>query len=255
MESKKNSSLQSNQCRVGFISAKRRGLIYLVYDCLIIEDEVPLAENTCKYLNLSGVNAAAVFSIKEYHEFMNENTTRLILLDVNLGDGCGYNLCKQIRKGTQIPIIFISCQTEEESILLGLNVGGDDFICKPYSLQILLAKVKAVLRRYSIADDLKTVFFGECQVNIAEETVLKRGQPVSLKRMEEKLLLYLIKNRNRLVKKEELFKEVWQEAYVGEGTLNVHIRKIREKIEENPSNPVYIITEYGKGYMFLLKER
>ena len=102
---------------------------------------------------------------------------------------------------------------------------------------------------------MKTVFFGECQVNIAEETVLKRGQPVSLKRMEKKLLLYLIKNRNRLVKKEELFKEVWQEAYVGEGTLNVHIRKIREKIEENPSNPVYIITEYGKGYMFLLKER
>ena len=70
----------------------------MVYDCLIIEDEVPLAENTCKYLTLSGVNAASVFSIKEYHEFVKENTTRLILLDINLGDGCGYNLCKQIRE-------------------------------------------------------------------------------------------------------------------------------------------------------------
>ena len=228
MESKKNSSLQSDKCRVGCISAERRSWIYLVYDCLIIEDEVPLAENTCKYLTLSGVNA---------------------------GDGCGYNLCKQIREGAQVPIIFISCQTEEESILLGLNVGGDDFICKPYSLQILLAKVKAVLRRYSAVDESKIVSFGECQVNIAEETVLKKGQPVSLKRMEKKLLLYLVKNRNRLVEKEELFKEVWQEAYVGEGTLNVHIRKIREKIEENPSKPIYIITEYGKGYMFLLKEK
>lgn len=255
MESKKNSSLQSDKCRVGCISAERRSWIYLVYDCLIIEDEVPLAENTCKYLTLSGVNAASVFSIKEYHEFVKENTTRLILLDINLGDGCGYNLCKQIREGAQVPIIFISCQTEEESILLGLNVGGDDFICKPYSLQILLVKVKAVLRRYSAADESKIVSFGECQVNIAEETVLKKGQPVSLKRMEKKLLLYLVKNRNRLVEKEELFKEVWQEAYVGEGTLNVHIRKIREKIEENPSKPIYIITEYGKGYMFLLKEK
>ncbi len=76
-----------------------------------------------------------------------------------------------------------------------------------------------------------------------------------MKRMEKKLLLYLIQNRNRLVKKEELFKEVWQESYVGEGTLNVHIRKIREKIENNPSKPEHIITEYGKGYIFLLKER
>ncbi len=225
----------------------------MVYDCLIIEDEVPLAENTCKYFNLSGINTAVVFSIKEYYEFLNENTAHLILLDVNLGDGCGYNLCKQMREESQVPIIFISCQTEEESILLGLNVGGDDFICKPYSLPILLAKVKAVLRRYSSEDDTKNIFFGECQVNTEEETILKKGQPVLLKRMEKKLLFYLINNKNRLVEKEELFKEVWQEAFVGEGTLNVHIRKIREKIEENPSNPVYIITEYGKGYMFKLK--
>lgn len=223
----------------------------MVYDCLMIEDEAPLAENTCKYLNLSGVNAAAVSGVEEYHEFIKGNTARMILLDINLGDGCGYNLCRQIREETQVPIIFVSCQTEEESILLGLNVGGDDFICKPYSLPILLAKVKAVLRRYSAGDD-RIISFGECQVNMEEETLVRKGQPVLLKRMEMKLLLYLVRNRNRLVEKEELFKEVWQEAYVGDGTLNVHIRKLREKVEENPSSPVYIITEYGKGYMFRL---
>lgn len=189
--------------------------------------------------------------MEEYREFIRENTARMILLDINLGDGCGYNLCRQIREETQVPIIFVSCQTEEESILLGLNVGGDDFICKPYSLPILLAKVKAVLRRYSAGDD-RIISFGECQVNMEEETLLKKGEPVLLKRMEMKLLLYLIRNRNRLVGKEELFKEVWQEAYVGDGTLNVHIRKLREKVEDNPSSPVYIITEYGKGYMFRL---
>lgn len=227
----------------------------MVYDCLIIEDEVPLAENTCKYFNLSGVKTAAVFGIKEYYEFTNENTARMLLLDINLGDGCGYNLCRQIRENEQMPIVFISCMTEEENILLGLSVGGDDFICKPYSLQILLAKVKAMLRRITVGDDLENISFGDFQVNITDETVLKNKEQVPLKRMEKKLLLYLIKNRNRLVTKEELFKEVWQENYVGEGTLNVHIRKIREKIENDPSHPDYIITEYGKGYMFLLKEK
>ena len=223
----------------------------MVYDCLMIEDEAPLAENTCKYLNLSGINAAAVSGVEEYLEFIKDNTTRMILLDINLGDGCGYNLCRQIREETQVPIIFVSCQMEEENILLGLNVGGDDFICKPYSLPILLAKVRAVLRRYSAGDD-RIISFWECQVNMKEETLFKKGEPVLLKRMEMKLLLYLIRNRNRLVEKEELFKEVWQEAYVGDGTLNVHIRKLREKVEDNPSSPVYIITEYGKGYMFRL---
>ena len=227
----------------------------MVYDCLIIEDEVPLAENTCKYFNLSGVKTAAVFCIKEYYEFINENTARMLLLDINLGDGCGYNLCRQIRENEQMPIIFISCMTEEENILLGLSVGGDDFICKPYSLQILLAKVKAMLRRITVGDDLGNISFGDFQVNITDEAVLKNKEQVPLKRMEKKLLLYLIKNRNRLVTKEELFKEVWQETYVGEGTLNVHIRKIREKIENDPSHPDYIITEYGKGYMFLLKDK
>ena len=223
----------------------------MVYDCLMIEDEAPLAENTCKYLNLSGINAATVSGVEGYHEFIKGNTARMILLDINLGDGCGYNLCRQIREETKVPIIFVSCQTEEESILLGLNVGGDDFICKPYSLPILLAKVKAVLRRCSAGDD-RIISFGGCQVNMEEETLLRKGQPVLLKRMEMKLLLYLVRNRNRLVEKEELFREVWQEAYVGDGTLNVHIRKLREKVEENPSSPVYIITEYGKGYMFRL---
>lgn len=223
----------------------------MVYDCLMIEDEAPLAENTCKYLNLSGIDAAAVSGVEGYHEFIKGNTARMILLDINLEDGCGYNLCRQIREETQVPIIFVSCQTEEESILLGLNVGGDDFICKPYSLPILLAKVKAVLRRCSSGDD-RIISFGECQVNMEEETLLRKGQPVLLKRMEMKLLLYLVRNRNRLVEKEELFREVWQEAYVGDGTLNVHIRKLREKVEENPSSPAYIITEYGKGYMFRL---
>lgn len=227
----------------------------MIYDCLMIEDEIPLAENTCKYLNLSGVCATAVPGVAQYYDFIRENTARVILLDISLSDGCGYNLCRQMREETQVPVLFISCRTEEESILLGLNVGGDDFICKPYSLPVLVAKVKAVLRRYA-SDEHETILsFGGCQADMTRETVLRNGQPVPLRRMEKKLLFYLIRNRNRLVAKEELFREVWQESYVADGTLNVHIRKLREKIEENPSSPLYIITEYGRGYMFRVSGR
>lgn len=226
----------------------------MVYDCLIIEDEIPLAENTCKYFNLLGVSTFAVFSLKEYYEFVKENSAKLILLDINLEDGCGYNLCKDIRENSKIPIIFISSQVQEESILLGLNVGGDDFICKPYSLQILLAKVKIALKKLPVKNSIHIISFNGYEINLNEETIVKDGKNIFFKRMELKLLIYLVKNKNRLVTKNEIFKEVWQESYVSDGTLNVHIRKIREKIEENPSQPKYIITEYGKGYMFLLKE-
>lgn len=226
----------------------------MLYDCLIVEDEVPLADSTCKYLNLSGVRAEAVHSVQAFDAFWQEHSARLILLDIRLADGCGYNLCRRLREETQVPIVFISCQTAEENILLGLNVGGDDFICKPYSLPILLAKVKAVLRRCPADGEGETVSFGACEVHLAQETVYRNKEPVVLKRMELKLLLYLIRNRNRLVEKEELYREVWQEAFVGDGTLNVHIRRLREKIEENPSKPKFILTEYGKGYLFRLRE-
>lgn len=225
------------------------------YDCLIVEDEISLAESTCKYLVFSGINAKAVFSMEECLNFIHNNTTQLILLDINLGDGSGYNLCQIIREQLQIPIIFISSQTSEESILLALNVGGDDYICKPYSLPILLAKVKVVLKRQTkIVEEKEWVCFNDIRVNCEKEIVMDSEHDLVLKRMEKKLLLYLLKNRNRIVTKEELFQNVWNEAFVGEGTLNVHIRKLREKIEKNPSIPQYIITEYGKGYSFNFKE-
>ena len=224
------------------------------YECLIVEDEEVLAENTCRYLNLSGVNSYAVNSIKEYNEFSQENSAEVILLDINLGDGNGYTLCQNIREHSQVPIIFISSQTHDEAIILGLNIGADDFVCKPYSLQILLAKVKAALRRSPKKEDGKEIIFGDCFINLNTEKVYKSEKEVTLRGMERKLLMYLISNRNKLITKEELFKNVWEEAFVADGTLNVHIRKLREKIENDPSNPQYIITEYSRGYKFKLEE-
>ena len=219
------------------------------YDCLIIDDEKLLADSTAEYFNLFGVKTAIAYSASDCRAFFKENTAELLLLDINLGDGSGFELCKELRKNTEIPILFISARTSDDDKIIALNIGGDDYIQKPYSLGVLLAKVKVVLKRYGqkenteYSDDRLTVDFGAKQVFV-------EGQLVKLTSLEFKLLAYLIQNANRVISKQELFEKVWEDKFTGDGTLNVHIRKIREVIERDPSTPEYIITVWGDGYKF-----
>jgi two-component system response regulator RegX3 len=134
-------------------------------------------------------------------------------------------------------------------VLLALNIGGDDYIQKPYSLSILMAKVKTVLKRYRPNYE-NTISFGSFTIDLDMEKLTESGKEIKLKAMEYKLLAYLAQNKNRTVSKEELFQKVWGDAITGEGTLNVHIRRLREKIEENPNEPRYIKTIWGTGYVF-----
>lgn len=219
------------------------------YDCLIIDDEKLLADSTAEYFNLFGVQTAVAYSASDCRSFFDGNTAQLLLLDINLGDGSGFALCRELREKTDIPILFISARTSDDDKIIALNIGGDDYVQKPYSLSVLLAKVKVVLRRYGqsedgrYSDDRLTVDFDARQV-------LVEGQPVKLTSREFKLLCYLIKNENRVVSKQELFEKVWEDQFTGDGTLNVHIRKIREAIERQPGSPEYIITVWGDGYKF-----
>ena len=219
------------------------------YDCLIIDDEKLLADSTAEYFNLFGVKTAIAYSASDCRAFFKENTAELLLLDINLGDGSGFELCKELRKNTEIPILFISARTSDDDKIIALNIGGDDYIQKPYSLGVLLAKVKVVLKRYGqkenteYSDDRLTVDFGAKQVFV-------EGQLVKLTSLEFKLLAYLIQNANRVISKQELFEKVWEDKFTGDGTLNVHIRKIREVIERDPSSPEYVITVWGDGYKF-----
>ena len=221
------------------------------YDCLIVDDEVMLAENTRDYFNMLGVKTTWVADEKSCLRFFQENDADIILLDINLGDTSGFELCNHLRKTTNIPIIFISARKSDDDVLLALNIGGDDYIKKPYSLAILLAKVKAVLKRYNTntVDEgifTDTNFF----IDFSNKSVSLRGEKIELKAMEYKLLSYLVKNRNRVVPKDELFRNVWEDSFSDENTLNVHVRRLREKIEENPSQPQYLVTSRGKGYAF-----
>ena len=219
------------------------------YDCLIIDDEELLSESTREYFDTFGVKTAWVVDEKSCTEFLLENTADLILLDINLGTSSGFDLCKRLRETTDIPILFISARTSDDDMLLALNIGGDDYIQKPYSLSILLAKVKAVLRRYQTTAE-PLFICDKLQIDFENMAVHIGGQKIKLKTMEYKLLAYLVKNKNRVVTKDEIFRKVWEDSITGDNTLNVHIRHLREKIEENPNAPRYIKTAWGTGYVF-----
>lgn len=219
------------------------------YDCLIIDDEKMLADSTAEYFNLFGVSAAVVYSAEECRSFFENNSADLLLIDINLGDDSGFELCRELREKTQIPILFISARSSDDDKIIALNIGGDDYIQKPYSLGVLLAKVKAVLKRYGSTDTAYSD--GWLTVDFNAKQVLADGIPAKLTALEFKLLTYLVKNENRVVSKQEIFDNVWEDKFTGDGTLNVHIRKIREAIEREPSDPKYIVTVWGDGYKFI----
>ena len=219
------------------------------YDCFIIDDEKLLADSTAEYFNLFGVNTAVAYSAAQCRKFFETDSAQLLLLDINLGDGSGFELCRELREKTDVPILFISARTSDDDQIIALNIGGDDYIQKPYSLSVLLAKVKVVLKRYgeqgdsAYCDDWLTVDFDTRQVRAG-------GSPVRLTALEFRLLSYLIRHENKVISKQELFENVWEDKFTGDGTLNVHIRKIREAIERTPGKPEYILTVWGDGYRF-----
>lgn len=222
------------------------------YNVLIIDDEKELAESTSEYFNMMGLTSTCAFTSEEALKFFKMNEAGVILLDINLGDSSGFNLCKKLRETIDSPILFISARSSDDDMVVALNIGGDDYITKPYSLNVLFAKVKAVLNRYE-SSGKKTgdcLVFGNLKIDVGAGIVYRKGEEVILTAMEYKLLAYLATNRNKVIGKEEIFSNVWEDSFVTDGTLNVHIRHLREKLENDPNDPEFIKTARGRGYMF-----
>ena len=257
------------------------------YKVLMIDDDVVIAQSTAEYFNMFDIKTAFVTSFDDAVEFLEENMVSLLLLDINLGDKSGFELCKKVRENYDMPILFISARTSDDDVLIALNIGGDDYIKKPYTLSILLAKVKTILARYEKAkEDAELIAKAyqnsdksagvpnesgriqslEADTSAAESSgiipltseisldtnihKLRKGEElINLKAMEYKMLIYLLENKNRVVTKDELLKNVWDDEFVGEGTLAVHIRHLREKIEVDSKNPAVIKTVWGVGYL------
>ncbi len=223
------------------------------YDCLIIDDERELADNTCEYFNMFDVPSRAVYSKAEALDFLARDSASLILLDINLSDGSGFELCKHIRQTLDTPILFISARNTDDDKIIALNIGGDDYIEKPYSLGVVLAKVKAVLKRINKTSEVKPDIYddGRIRVDKVNKVLTVEGEVKKLTSMEFSLLSYLIDNSDRLITKAELFDNVWKDKFTSDGTLNVHIRKLREAIEPDSTNPTYIVTVWKEGYKFV----
>ena len=227
----------------------------------MIDDDPVIAETTAEYFNMFDVPTAAVGGYEEALAFLKENTADLLLLDINLGDRSGFELCKKIRTEYNMPIFFISARSSDDDVLMALKIGGDDYIRKPYTMSILLAKVQAALRRQEGAfqTEQKASESEEKLLHIRDDLFLDTGtyriqkgrEIISLKAMEYKMLLYFLENRGRVISKDELLKNVWEEEYIGEGTLAVHVRHLREKIEVDPADPKVISTVWGIGYLMV----
>ncbi len=183
----------------------------------------------------------------------------IILLDIMLPDEEGYEVCKKIRKTSNVPVLFISAKTEEIDRVLGFALGGDDYITKPFSPKEVAYRIKAILRRSSYNEEESnkiTIFnLGPFQIDEEKIEVRKNGELIELKPKEYKMFIYLAKHPNQIMSKEKLCSEVWGEDYIGfDNTIMVHIRKLREKIEKDPSNPKYILNIKGLGYKFVIKD-
>ena len=214
------------------------------YNCLIVDDDTDLSAVTADCLEDAGFSVYTAATATEAMEKL--DGVHLILLDINLPDGTGFDLCKRLRTETHIPIIFISARTSDTDKIEGLDIGGDDYVPKPYSLGELLSRVKAHLRRcYSERER-----FGDVDVDISGRRVYKRGAEVSLSAKEFDLLCILAQNKNTAMSKDKLLFSVWG-AYneVEPSTLTVHIRWLREKLEDDPSKPQFIKTAHRVGYI------
>lgn len=223
---------------------------------LIIDDDTDLSFIISEMLESYGYCVTCAEDSENALELLSENTFHLILLDINLPDTTGFELCRELRRVSTVPVIFASARTSETDRITGFDIGGDDYLPKPYSMKELLSRVNALIRRtYGFHEEENIVTFGNVTVNITARTVTKNGGGISLSLREFDLLAYLCEHKNTAIPKERLISEVWGAfSMVEPSTLTVHIRWLREKLEDIPANPRYIKTVFKVGYMLEVTE-
>lgn len=223
---------------------------------LIVDDDKDLSFIISEMLESYGYSVTCAESCEKAFELLSAEKFALILLDINLPDGTGFEVCSELRRVSTVPVIFASARTSEDDRINGFDTGGDDYLPKPYSMKELLSRVKALIRRaYGFTEQEKIVQFGRVTVNISSRSVTRDGVPLSLSLREFDLLAYLCEHKNTAISKEKLISEVWGAfSEVETSTLTVHIRWLREKLEENPASPEYIKTVYKVGYILEVNE-
>lgn len=222
---------------------------------LIVEDEKPISDIVKFNLEKEGYEIITAFDGIDGYTKGIANDIDLILLDIMLPSLDGFEVCKKIREKSSVPIIMVTAKEEEVDKILGLELGADDYITKPFSLRELIARVKANLRRTSMPTQSSTekdiIRCKDLTIDIVKYEVARGGNPLELTVREYELLKFLAMQQDQVFSREQLLKQVWGYEYFGDiRTVDVTVRRLREKLEDDSSNPVYILTKRGVGYFF-----
>lgn len=221
-----------------------------MHNILIIEDDISLNQGINLFLHKE-YNTFQAYELKTAEKIFRDNKIDLILLDISLPDGSGLDFCSRIRSSSDVPVIFLTANNLETDIVSGFIVGADDFVTKPFSMMILQERIKAVLRRYDINSSLHFVI-NDLVFDFDHMVFSKGGKTIDLGKNEQKLLKKLLLNKGQILTRDQLMEAIYSNDsdFVVENALTVTIRRLRQKIEDDPKSPVYIKNIYGLGYIW-----
>ena len=217
-------------------------------DILIVEDNKELANLLCDFLRAENYTVSVTETGEKALTMYEKYGARLIVLDIMLPGMDGFAVCKKIREDSNTPILIVSAKTGKEDKLSGLVLGADDYIEKPYDIDIMLAKIAGIFKRRYALDEIVD---GNLRINKESRSVLKNGVLVEMTAKEFDLLMLLVENKGKALSKDFLFNQIWgSDSFSEQQTLTVHIKWLRQKIEDNPKNPQRIVTVWGVGYKY-----
>lgn len=220
-------------------------------DIFLLEDDEAIGIGLTYSLENEGYNVTLAKSVKEAEKIIDEKEFSLYILDLTLPDGSGYDVCKRIKAKGDLPVIFLTAYDDEVNVIMGFELGADDYISKPVRVKELMLRIKSVMRRYSNETSDGIIKINNLKINTNEAKVYKNNEEIILTAMEYRLLLILLSNRGKVLSRTALLENIWDVAgdFVEDNTLTVYIKRLRDKIEEDPAKPEFIKTVRGLGYV------
>ncbi len=218
---------------------------------LLVEDDLSLIGGLSFAVKKEGYGVDVARTVLEADEFWSDEKYDLVILDVSLPDGSGFKLCKKMRLTSKVPIMFLTAADEETDMIMGLDIGGDDYITKPFKLAVFLSRINALMRRSSnFNQESPELSSNDIRVELVKGEVYKRDEQIDLTASEYKLLCLFMENPNRVLSPEQILNRLWDcnENYIDNNTLTVYIRRLRTKIEDDPGKPERIVTVRRMGY-------
>ena len=220
-------------------------------DIFLLEDDEAIGIGLTYSLENEGYNVTLAKSVKEAEKIIDEKKFSLYILDLTLPDGSGYDVYKKIKAKGDLPVIFLTAYDDEVNVIMGFELGADDYISKPFRVKELMLRIKSVMRRYSNETSDGIIKINNLKINTNEAKVYKNNEEIILTAMEYRLLLILLSNRGKVLSRTALLENIWDVAgdFVEDNTLTVYIKRLRDKIEEDPAKPEFIKTVRGLGYV------